>query len=142
MRFWITFHYVEWKFLYWIILMCTNRIYKNVHLYFQNIIRARNKPFIYKSEGKDIISYYKTMSSYAGIPRIQENILFSAFLPSFFPQENCNIHISNPLTKEETDIMFHIDQCPWPYLYPALQLKFGGASSTDKAKKRIYLNQP
>jgi hypothetical protein len=63
---------------------------QNVHLVFQNTIAARkwNQPFVFtKLEGNDLVNYYKTMSSYAGIPRIRENI-FCEYYYSFFFRRN------------------------------------------------------
>jgi signal transduction histidine kinase len=83
---------------------------QNVHLVFQNIIGARkNQPFVFtKLEGKDLVSYYKTMSSYAGIPRIRENILCEYYYSFFFSAGTINVVVRNPLTEEETDIMFRM----------------------------------
>ena len=83
---------------------------ENVHLVFQNIIAARkNQPFVFtKLEGKDLVSYYKTMSSYAGIPRIRENAFCEYYYSFFFSAGTINVVVRNPLTEEETDIMFRM----------------------------------
>jgi signal transduction histidine kinase len=48
------------------------------------------------------------MSSYAGIPRIRENILCEYYYSFFFSAGTINVVVRNPLTEEETDIMFRM----------------------------------
>src|SRR6476660_1547580 len=84
---------------------------QNVHLVFQNTIVARrsNQPFVFtKLEGNDLVNYYKTMSSYAGIPKVRENIFSEYYYSFFFSEGTINVVVRNPLTEEEMDIMFRM----------------------------------
>jgi hypothetical protein len=62
-----------------------------VHAVFENIIEARksNKPFaLTKLEGKDLLQYYRTMSTYAGISKKVDNTLTQFFLFLLFFSRN------------------------------------------------------
>ena len=84
---------------------------QNVHPVFQNTIAARksNQPFVFtKLEGNDLVNYYKTMSSYAGIPKTRENIFCEYYYSFFFSAGTINVVVRSPLTEEEMDVMFRM----------------------------------
>jgi signal transduction histidine kinase len=83
----------------------------NVHPVFENIIESRKnrKPFSFSNlEGKDLLHYYKTMSTYTGIPNRQENIYSEFFYSFFFSAGAINVVSSKALTDEETNIMLRV----------------------------------
>lgn len=87
--------------------------YINIHVHpvFENIIEARKtrKPFaVTNLEGKDLVGYYKKMSTYAGIPNRRENVFSEFFYSFFFSAGTINVVTSKSLTDEETDIMLRL----------------------------------
>ena len=82
-----------------------------VHAVFENIIEARksNKPFaLTKLEGKDLLQYYRTMSTYAGISKKVDNTLTQFFYSFFFSAGTINVVTNEALTEEETGIMLRL----------------------------------
>src|SRR5258706_1075324 len=87
--------------------------YINIHVHpvFENIIEARKaqKLFVVTNlEGKDLLHYYKTMSTYTGIPGKQENIYSEYFYSFFFSAGTINVVTSKALTDEESSIMLRV----------------------------------
>ena len=87
--------------------------YINIHVHpiFENIIEARKtrKPFaVTNLEGKELVGYYKTMSTYAGIPNRRENVFSEFFYSFFFSAGTINVVTGKSLTDEETDIMLRM----------------------------------
>jgi signal transduction histidine kinase len=82
-----------------------------VHDVFENIIETRKsqKPFaLTKLEGKDLLQYYKTMSTYAGISKKVDNTLTEFFYSFFFSAGTINVVTNEALTEEETGIMLRL----------------------------------
>ncbi|HYM94130.1 MAG TPA: ATP-binding protein [Chitinophagaceae bacterium] len=84
--------------------------YINIHVHpvFENIIEARKarKSFAtMRLEGKELAQYYKTMSTYAGIPNRKDNIFSEYYYSFFFSSGTINVVSGKELTNEETNIM-------------------------------------
>ncbi|HVT85061.1 MAG TPA: ATP-binding protein [Chitinophagaceae bacterium] len=87
--------------------------YINIHVHpvFENIIEAlkEKKPFaVTKLEGKELALYYRTMSTYAGIPDRKESSLAEYFYSFFFSAGTINVVSGKAMTEEETDIMLRM----------------------------------
>ena len=87
--------------------------YINIHVHpvFENIIEARKakKPFVLtKLEGKDLLQYYRTISTYGGILHKQENFSVEYYYSFFFSAGTINVVSCKALTNEETDIMLRM----------------------------------
>lgn len=83
----------------------------SVHPVFENIIIARQskKSFaLTKLEGRDLLQYYKTMSTYAGIIPTKENSFAEYYYSFFFSEGTINVVTNKALTDEETDIMLRM----------------------------------
>ncbi|HEU5165765.1 MAG TPA: ATP-binding protein [Chitinophagaceae bacterium] len=82
-----------------------------VHSVFENIIEARRsqKPFaLSKLEGKDLLYYYKTMSTYAAISKKGDSPLTEFFYSFFFSAGAINVVTNEALTQEEETIMLRM----------------------------------
>jgi len=82
-----------------------------VHSVFENIIEARRskKSFaLTKLEGKDLLHYYKTMSTYATISKKGDNPLTEFFYSFFFSAGAINVATNEALTQEEEVIMLRM----------------------------------
>ena len=80
----------------------------SVHVVFENIAEARRaqKSFaLTKLEGKELLQYYKTMSTYAAIPKKAESPLTEFFYSFFFSAGTINVATNDALTQEEEAIM-------------------------------------
>ncbi len=80
-----------------------------VHAVFENIVEARRsqKPFaLTKLEGKELLQYYKTMSTYAAIPKKKDGFLTEFFYAFFFSAGTINVVTNEALSQEEETIMF------------------------------------
>jgi signal transduction histidine kinase len=87
--------------------------YINIHVHpvFEKMIEARRSQDLYvvtNLEGKDLLHYYKTMSTYTGIPNRQENIYSEFFYSFFFSAGTINVVTSKALTAEESNIMLRV----------------------------------
>ena len=87
--------------------------YINIHVHpvFENIIEARKtrEPFVVTNlEGKNLLHYYKTMSTHAGVPGKQENVYSEYFYSFFFSAGTINVVTSKALTDEESGIMLRM----------------------------------
>ncbi|HMU45211.1 MAG TPA: ATP-binding protein [Chitinophagaceae bacterium] len=87
--------------------------YINVHVHpvFENIIEARKarKPFaLTKLEGKDLVQYYKKMSTYTGISNKRDHSVVEYYYSFFFSAGTINVVSGNALTDEESDIMLRL----------------------------------
>ena len=83
----------------------------NVHPVFENIIEAREarKPYVLTNlEGKDLLHYYKTMSTHAGIPNRGGLIYSENFYSFYFSAGTINVVTNQALTDEELDIMLRV----------------------------------
>jgi signal transduction histidine kinase len=82
-----------------------------VHTVFENIIEARRsqEPFALTIlEGKDLLQYYRTMSTYAGISKKVDNTLAEFFYSFFFSAGTINVITNEALTEEEAAIMLRM----------------------------------
>ena len=82
-----------------------------VHPVFENIIQSRNsqKPFaLTKLVGKDLVQYYKTMSTYAAISKKRDDPLTEFFYSFFFSAGTINVVTNKALTGEEEAIMLRL----------------------------------
>ncbi len=87
--------------------------YINVHIHplFENIVEAKKEQKTYaltRLEGKDLLHYYKTMSTYAGIPGRPENSVIEFFYSFFFSAGTLNVVSPKELSEEEIDIMLRM----------------------------------
>jgi signal transduction histidine kinase len=87
--------------------------YINIHVHpvFEKMIEARRSQDLYvvtNLEGKDLLHYYKTMSTYTGIPNRQENIYSEFFYSFFFSAGTINVVTTKALTTEESNIMLRV----------------------------------
>ncbi len=87
--------------------------YINIHVHpvFENITEAwkAGKPFVVTNlEGKDLLHYYKTMSTYTGIPNRRENSYSEYFYSFFFSAGTINVIAGKALTDEESNIMLRV----------------------------------
>ncbi len=87
--------------------------YVNIHVHkvFENIIKARDadKDFaVTKLEGKELLDYYKKMSTYVGIPNRTEQLICNYFYSFFFSAGSINVVTVKELTKEEEGIMLRM----------------------------------
>ncbi|TAL42721.1 MAG: hypothetical protein EPN92_11280, partial [Chitinophagaceae bacterium] len=82
-----------------------------VHTVFENIIEARKSQRLFaltKLEGKDLLQYYKTMSTYAGISKKGDKALTEFFYSFFFSAGTINVVTNEALTEEEAGIMLRL----------------------------------
>ncbi len=82
-----------------------------VHAVFENIIDARRsqKTFaLTKLEGRDLLQYYKNMSTYAAISKKGDNALTEFFYSFFFSAGTINVATNEALTGEEEGIMLRL----------------------------------
>ncbi|HWH63435.1 MAG TPA: ATP-binding protein [Ginsengibacter sp.] len=87
--------------------------YINIHVHpvFENVIESRKarEPFaVINLEGKELLHYYKTMSTYTGIPNRRENIHSEYFYSFFFSAGTINVVTGKALTDEELNIMLRV----------------------------------
>lgn len=87
--------------------------YINVHVHpvFENVIEARKarKSFaVTQLEGKDLVQYYKKMSTYTGISSKRENSVTEYYYSFFFSAGTINVVTGKALTGEESDIMLRL----------------------------------
>jgi len=87
--------------------------YINVHVHpvFENIINARDAsmPFaVTKLEGADLLNYYKTMSTYAGISKKRDSADCEYYYSFFFSAGTINVVSNKQMTSEEEDIMLRM----------------------------------
>lgn len=83
----------------------------SVHPIFENIIEARKARKSYvltKLEGKELTSYYRTMSTYSGITNKKQDLSSEYYYSFFFSAGTINVVSGKALTKEETDIMLRM----------------------------------
>src|SRR6476660_8686998 len=89
--------------------------YFNLHIHpvFENIIPARqeNKPYALTILfGKEVRSYYQTMSTYLSVPRQQVFNETEFFYSFFFPGGTINVVTNYPLTEEQCKTMIRVAQ--------------------------------
>ena len=87
--------------------------YINIHVHpvFENIVRQKENsiPFsLTRLEGKELMNYYKTMSTYSGIPVKKGDADCEYFYSFFFSAGTINVVASKELTDEEKDIMIRM----------------------------------
>src|SRR6478609_2903746 len=89
--------------------------YFNLHIHpvFENIIPARqaNKPYALTTlSGNEVRSYYRTMSTYLSVPRLQVFNETEYFYSFFFPGGTINVITNQSLTEEQCKIMIRFAQ--------------------------------
>ena len=83
----------------------------NVHPVFENMLESKHagKMFaVTKLEGKALMYYHKTMSTYSGLPGRKESTLQEYFYSFYFSAGAINVVTNNELTSEEAHIMLRL----------------------------------
>ncbi|HVZ55679.1 MAG TPA: ATP-binding protein [Chitinophagaceae bacterium] len=83
----------------------------DIHPVFENIMAARRekKPFsLTVMEGRELAGYYRTMSTYGGIPARRETSSAEYYYSFFFSAGTINVVTATAMTREETGIMLRM----------------------------------
>ncbi|HLF45529.1 MAG TPA: ATP-binding protein [Chitinophagaceae bacterium] len=87
--------------------------YINIHVHpvFENIVKmigSSSSFSVTRLEGKELENYYKTMSTYSGLPRKQSDSDCEYFYSFFFSAGTINVVVKKEMTEEEKDIMIRM----------------------------------
>jgi signal transduction histidine kinase len=87
--------------------------YINIHVHpvFENFVKMMGSSSLFsvtRLEGKDLVNYYKTMSTYSGVPRKQSDSDCEYFYSFFFSAGTINVVVNKEMTEEEKNIMIRM----------------------------------